>query len=69
MNLQKTSHIIIEQQPRSFSPINQDRSGRHFRKSMIGKKNYESAINIERMPYPQKVKYEDLDRKIQMLQM
>jgi hypothetical protein len=36
---------------------------------MIGKKNYESNINIERMPYPQKVKYDDLDRKIQMLQM
>lgn len=66
MSLQKSSHIIIE---RPVSPIQEERPSRHYRKSMVGRRNYDSSIGVQKLPYPQKMRYDDLDRKIQMLQM
>lgn len=57
MGLQKATHIIVE---RPVSPVNEERSGRHFRKSTLGRKNYESSINLEKIAYPQKVQYDNL---------
>jgi hypothetical protein len=36
---------------------------------MTGRRNYESSLSVEKLAYPQKMRYDDLDRKIQMLQM
>lgn len=60
MNLQKTNTIIIEKPSQSFSLINEERPGKHFRKSTISNRNYESNISQENLPFPQKVKYENL---------
>ncbi len=66
MSVQKTSHIIIQQ---PMIPIQEERPSRHYRKPMTGRRNYESSLSVEKLAYPQKMRYDDLDRKIQMLQM
>jgi hypothetical protein len=43
MSLQKSSHIIIE---RPVSPIQEERPSRHYRKSTVGRRNYDSSISV-----------------------
>jgi hypothetical protein len=43
MELQKSSHIIIDQ---PVSPIIEERPGRHYRKSTLGRRKYDSSISV-----------------------